>query len=138
MSILDKERTLISNTYISADKFDLYTLLLDTIESYYENILSLKTVWDDETQKKNFAELWKKYTEYKKLANIDYDEYKRLREVLFITQEIKDLKKSNKDYSSLFSYYRDRMKQQRGLRYFKNSIRKLDGRWRTKRGQAAD
>ena len=34
LNILEKARIIISNTYISADKFETYQLLLDTIESY--------------------------------------------------------------------------------------------------------
>ncbi len=138
LQILEKARLFITNTYISADKFEMYNLLLQSMQSYYENILSMKTVWDDDAEKKAFEELWTKFSEYKKLANIDYDEYLRLREVLFITEEIKRLKKSERDYSALFAYYRDRMKQQRGLRYFKNSVCKIEGRWRTRRRLTAD
>ena len=137
-NIIEKCRNAIMNTYITADKFEVYMLLLDAIESYYSNILSQKTIWDNEEEKTCFTEIWDKFTEYKKLANIDFDEYKRLREVLFITQEIKTLKKSNKDYSAAIAYFRERMKQQRGLRYFKNSVKKLPGRWKTRRRQAAD
>ena len=137
-SIIEQCRNSIANTFISADKFEVYCLLLDAIESYDENILTQKMIWDNPDEKKDFQELWDKFSEYKKLANIDFDEYKRLREVLFITAEIKNLKKSNKDYTSVFAYYRERMKQQRGLRYFKNSVRKLEGIWRTRRRQVAD
>ena len=138
LSILEKERTQIANTYISADKFEMYQLLLETIESYDENILCEKTVWSSEDDKKAFIDLWAKFTQYRKLANIDYDEYKRLREVLFITDEIKTLKKTKKDYTALFSYYRERMKQQHGLRYMKNSVKKLEGKWRTRCKMPAD
>ena len=138
LSILEKSRIIIMNTYISADKFETYQLLLDTIESYNTNVVSQKVVWDNEDEKKKFQEFWNQFSEYKKLERIDFEEYKRLREVLFITKEIKELKKSKKDYSALFSYYRERMKQQKGLRYFKNSVKKIDGKWRTKRRVVAD
>ena len=138
LNILEKARIIISNTYISADKFETYQLLLDTIESYNYNVLSQKVVWDNDDEKKKYQEFWNQFLEYKKLERIDFDEYKRLREVLFITREIKELKKSGKDYGSLFSYYRERMKQQRGLRYFKNSVKKLEGKFKTKRRFGAD
>ena len=51
---------------------------------------------------------------------------------------MKTLKKSNKDYGATIAYYRERMKQQRGLRYFKNSVKKLPGIWKTRRRQVAD
>lgn len=138
MAILEKARIIIENTYISADKFETYTLLLDTIESYNFNVLSQKVVWDNDDEKEKYQEFWNQFLEYKKLERIDFDEYKRLREVLFITREIKELKKSKKDYKGLFSYYRERMRQQKGLRGFKNSYKIIDGKWRTRRRIVAD
>ena len=49
-----------------------------------------------EEEKAKYQEFWKQFSEYKKLERIDYEEYKRLRELLFITKEIKDIKKSQK------------------------------------------
>lgn len=138
LNIIEKSRIIIINTYIAADKFETYQLLLDAIESYNTNVLSQKVVWDNEEEKAKYQEFWKQFSEYKKLERIDYEEYKRLREVLFITKEIKDIKKSQKNYSTLITYYRERMKQQKGLRYFKNSVKKLGGRWRTRRRKCAD
>ena len=138
LSILDKARTIIANTYISADKFETYQLLLDTIESYNFNVLSQKVVWDNEDEKEKYQIFWEQFLEYKKLERIDFDEYKRLREVLFITREIKQIKKMQKDYTSLLLYYRERMRQQKGLRCFKNSQKKLGGKWKTKRRIIAD
>lgn len=138
MSILEKARIIIANTYISADKFETYQLLLDTIESYNYNVLSQKVVWDNEEEKEMYQEFWNQFLEYKKLERIDFDEYKRLREVLFITREIKQVKKMPKNYGQLLSYYRERMRQQKGLRGFKNSYKKLDGKWKTRRRMMAD
>lgn len=138
LSILEKARVIISNTYISADKFETYNLLLDTLESYHTNVLSKKVVWDNDEEKENYKEFWNQFMEYKKLERIDFEEYKRLREVLFITREIKDVKKLKKDYGQLLVYYRERMRQQKGLRGFKNSYKKMDGKWKTKRRLVAD
>ena len=95
-------------------------------------------VWDNDEEKENYSKFWKEFQEYKKLERIDFDEYKRLREVLFITKEIKEVKKQNKDYTNLLTYYRDRMRQQKGLRGLKNSVKKIDGKWKTKRRIVAD
>ena len=71
--------------------------------------------------------------EYKKLEKMDLYEYKRLREVLFITNDIKYIKKENIPAKELLTYYRERMKQQGGLRKFKNFVKKVNGKWRTRR-----
>lgn len=138
LNIIQKSRLIITNTYIAADKFETYNLLLDTIESYNYNVLSQKTVWDNDDEKEQYQSFWNQFLEYKKLERIDYDEYKRLREVHFITQEIKKIKKLDKNNTHLLSYYRERMRQQKGLRYFKNTYRKMNGKWKTKRRITAD
>lgn len=137
-SILQKARIIIMNTYIAADKFGTYNLLLDTLESYHTNVLSQKTVWSNDDEKEKYQKFWNQFLEYKKLERIDFDEYKRLREVLFITREIKEIKKLDKNYDHLLAYYRERMRQQKGLRYFKNKYAKIEGRWRTRRRMLAD
>lgn len=133
LNIISKARNVIPNTYITADKFEAYELLLDAIESYYYNVLAKKTTWDDGAKKQEFLDVWDKLMEYKKLEKMDLYEYKRLREVLFVTNDIKYLKKENIPAKELLAYYRERMKQQGGLRKFKNSVKKVEGKWRTRR-----
>ena len=97
------------------------------------NVLAKKTTWDNEMKKEEFVAFWDKFMQYKKLEKIDLYEYKRLREVLFVTNDIKYLKKQNVPVKELMVYYRDRMKQQGGLRKFKNSVKKMEGKWKTRR-----
>ncbi len=113
LNILAKARVLIQNTYIVADKFEIYCLLLDTIESYNYNVLSKKIVWDNELEKEEYINFWNTFNEYKKLERIDYNEYKRLREIHFVKQEVKKLKEKGAEYKDLRGYYRERMKQLR-------------------------
>lgn len=133
LNIISNARTIIPNMYITADKFEAYELLLDAMESYMYNVLAKKTTWDNEMKKEEFVAFWDKFMQYKKLEKIDLYEYKRLREVLFVTNDIKYLKKQNVPVKELMVYYRDRMKQQGGLRKFKNSVKKMEGKWKTRR-----
>ncbi len=133
LDIIEKTRLGIINTYIVADKFELYTILVDAIESYCYNILARKTIWDKPMEKEEFDKFWDKFMEYKKLERIDFHEYKRLREVLFIKADIRKIKATNKNYKELLAYYRERMKQQGGLRKFKSTMGHMDGVWRTRR-----
>lgn len=133
LNIVSKARTVIPNTYITADKFEAYELLLDAIESYNYNVLAKKTAWDDDSKKQDFLNFWDKFMEYKKLEKMDLYEYKRLREILFITNDIKYLKKNSIPAKELLAYYRERMRQQGGLRELKNSVKKMEGKWKTRR-----
>lgn len=133
LDLIQRGRITVPNTYITADKFEMYQLLLDAKESYYFNILSKKTTWDNDVEKVEFEKMWDKFSEYKKLERVNLEEYKRLREILFVTEEIKYLKKTNQEMKELRMYYRDRMKQLGGLRKFKNNVHKMEGIWRTRR-----
>ncbi len=133
LSILERARRTIPNIYITADKFEMYNLLLDAIESYVNNVWSVKTIWESDIEKQNVDEFLAKFSEYKKLARIDLNEYKRLREILFITHEFKVLKTLKQENKELRTYYRDRMRQLGGFRRFKNSFKIMPGRWKTRR-----
>lgn len=133
LDILERARRTVPNIYITADKFEMYNLLLDAIESYATNVLANKTMWDSDIEKQAFDEFWTKFSEYKKLSRIDLNEYKRLREILFITQEFKILKKMKQENKELRTYYRDRMRQLGGFRRFKNTYKIMPGKWKTRR-----
>lgn len=141
MDMLERGRRSLPNIYITADKFEMYNLILDVIESYANNVWSQRTIWENDEEKQEFDEFWAKFSEYKKLARIDLNEYTKLREILFITNELKQLKKINKDgkaYTELRAYYRERMKALGGLRKFKNSYKMMNGTWKTRRRCAAE
>lgn len=133
LDLIQRARIAVPNTYITADKFEVYNLLLDSIESYNYNILSRKTVWDNDSDKLAHEVFWDKLSEYKKLERIDFEEYKRLREVLFVSEDVKYLKKTHQEMKELREYYRDRLKQLGGLRKFKNTTKNIGGVWRTRR-----
>lgn len=133
VKLIKETRNTIVNTFIDADKFELYELLLDLIESYNVNVLSQKVYWDSPAIREEYNKFWEKFKELKKIERIDYDEYKRKREILFITYDIKLLKRSKKNYDDIKAYYRNRMKQIHGFRKLKNTYKKIDGRWRTLR-----
>ena len=134
IDLIQRCRVAVPNMYITADKFEMYNILLDAIESYDENVLARKTVWEHETDRISFETLWDKFSEYKKLARIDFNEYKRLREILLVREEMRQIGKENNGLKELRGYYRERMKQLGGLRKFHNRFREdYSGRWRTRR-----
>lgn len=133
LDLLERARRSLPNIYITADKFEMYNLLLDVIESYAYNVWSKKSMWESDIEKQEFDAFWAKLTEYKKLQRIDLNEYKKVREILFITYELKLFKKENKEYKELRAYYRERMKQLGGFRKFKNSYKMMNGVWKTRR-----
>lgn len=135
--LIESARIAVMNTFLDADKFEVYQLLLDLLESYNVNVLSKKIYWDTDLEKEEYIKFFNKYTEFKKLERIDYAEYIRLREVHFIMNDLSKIKEDKK-FDELRKYYRERMIQQKGFRRLKNSHSTKKGNWRTRRRVKAD
>ena len=138
LNLIDKARIAIENSFIEAEQFELYQLLLDLIESYHINILSQKVYWDTQSERDMHKKLWDDYKETQKLERIDFDEFKRKREILFVNYDLKEMKKSKKKYDILRAYYIERMKQLHALRELKNHSKGWTGKWITRRRAVAD
>lgn len=138
MDLIEKSRIAIENSFIDAEQFEVYQLLLDLLESYHENILDKKVYWDTQTEREEFQKLRDEFAECKKLERIDFEEYKRRREIILVCSELKNMKKANKKYEKLKTYYVDRMKQLHGLRELKNHTKKWTGTWKTRRRRIGD
>lgn len=135
--LIEASRIAVMNTFLDADKFEVYQLLLDLLESYNVNVLSKKIYWDTDLEKEEYVKFFNKYQEFKKLERIDYAEYIRLREVHFIMNDLAKIK-GDKKFEELRKYYRERMTQQKGFRRLKNSHGTKKGNWRTRRRVKAD
>lgn len=135
--LIEASRIAVMNTFLDADKFEVYQLLLDLLESYNVNVLSKKIYWDTDLEKEEYVKFFNKYQEFKKLERIDYAEYIRLREVHFIMDDLVKIK-GDKKFEELRKYYRERMVQQKGFRKLKNSHSTKKGNWRTRRRIKAD
>lgn len=135
--LIESARIAVMNTFLDADKFEVYQLLLDLLESYNVNVLSKKIYWDTDLEKEEYIKFFNKYTEFKKLERIDYAEYIRLREVHFIMNDLSKIKEDKK-FDELRKYYRERMIQQKGFKRLKNSHGTKKGNWRTRRRVKAD
>lgn len=136
--LISSARTCVANYFTDADKFEAYQFLLDAMEEYYENILVKKSYWNTVQEEEAFKAFQAKWSELKKLARIDYDDFKKQREILFVKKEIEYLKKSKSKLDELRKYYRERMLQLHALREFSNHYAVKPGKWLTRRRQKAD
>ena len=60
-------------------------------------------------QKKEKETFWKKYKEIEKLKEIDFIEYIKRKEILYIKGEIKKVQKEKFDYTRLVKYYKRKL-----------------------------
>ena len=113
-------------------------MLLDSIEEYVDNVLVKKSYWNTVTEEEEFKKFNTKWSELKKLARIDYDDFKNQREILFVKNDLKHIKKEKLKLDEVRKYYRDRMLQLHALRRLSTKYQKKSGIWRTRRRLKAD
>lgn len=138
INIITAARTYLSNYFIEADKYEAYQVLLDAIEEYVDNVLVKKSYWNTVTEEEEFKKFNTKWSELKKLARIDYDDFKNQREILFVKNDLKHIKKEKLKLDEVRKYYRDRMLQLHALRRLSTKYQKKSGIWRTRRRLKAD
>lgn len=137
-NIISLARTYLANYFMDADKYEAYQVLLDAIEEYNDNVLVRKTYWGSPTEEEEYKKFKEKWTELKKLARINYDDFKKQREILFVKNDLKYMKKAKHKLDEVREYYRERMLQLHALRTFSNKYQVKLGKWRTRRRQKAD
>lgn len=131
--IIEIARIIITNQYTEADKFASYEVLQDAIEEYIDNILAKRTYWPFENEKKEFETLNEKWQVMKKLARIDYDSYKRQREVLFIDYDKKIMSRKKVKLPEIIDYYHERLVILHALRSLSNKPKLMSCRLYSKR-----
>ena len=88
-----------------------------------------KTYWDDPKLREEYKKFWNEYQRISKLENIDYSEYTRQKESLFIYYDLKLLNRTNNHkYEAVKEFYRIKLRELKGLRKLKNSYKTLDGK----------
>jgi hypothetical protein len=109
MKLLKDARCLVQDTKISARREKAYTTLINLIEDYNIKLLSTKVYWESSSQREAFKSFWNKYQEICKLKDIDFIEYVKQKEVLFIKDDMKKIQEEKCDYSKLVKYYKRKL-----------------------------
>ena len=109
MKLLKDARCLVQDTKIAAKREKAYTMLLNLIEDYSIRLLATKVYWDNTREREQFKRFHEKYKEIEKLKEIDFIEYVKQKEVLFVKDDIQKIKNSKLDYSKLVKYYKRKL-----------------------------
>ena len=133
LEIIEIARTLITNYYTEAEKFECYGVLLDAMEEYIENVQYKKAYWNSETEKKEFQKIDAKWQTMKKLARIDYDSFKKQRELLFIDYDKKFMDRKKIKLPEVRAYYHERLLILNALQKLKNKPTIYTGKMRSNR-----
>ena len=84
-------------------------MLLNLIEDYNIKLLATKVYWDNAKDRETFKNFHEKYKGIEKLKEIDFIEYVKQKEILFVKEDIKRIKQDKTDYSRLVKYYKRKL-----------------------------
>ena len=107
--LLNDARSLVQDTKIATRREKAYNLLINLIEEYSIKLLSTKVYWDNAEEREEFKSFWNSYKEVCKLKEVDFIEYVKQKEVLFIKDDMKKIKNVKYDYSKLIKYYKRKL-----------------------------
>lgn len=107
--LLRDARALIQDTKIAAKREKAYNMLITLIEDYNLKLLSTKVYWDNMKERENFKRFWQKYKEIEKLKEVDFIEYIKRKEILFIKDDMAKIKNEKYDYTKLIKYYKRKL-----------------------------
>ena len=119
--LLKDARSLVQDTKIAVKRERAYGMLINLIEDYNIKLLSTKVYWESPKERDNYKKFWNKYKEISKLKEVDFIEYVKQKEILFIKNDMKKLDKGKTDYSKLIKYYKRKLVDYGALREIKNS-----------------
>ncbi len=109
MKLLKDARCLIQDTKIAAKREKAYTMLLNLMEDYNIRLLATKVYWDNSKEREQFKTFYEKYKDIEKLKEIDFLEYVKQKEILFMKEDINNIKNDKTDYSRLIKYYKRKL-----------------------------
>lgn len=109
MKLIKDARCLVQDTKIAAKREKAYTMLLNLIEDYNIRLLATKVYWENAKEREKFKTFYEKYKEVGKLKEVDFIEYVKEKEILFIKEDINRLKNEKTDYSKLIKYYKRKL-----------------------------
>ena len=128
--LLKKARAILVKSDNFSQKEEAYKLIIDLIENYNVKLLSKKAYWDDPKEREEYRKFTNEFLRINKLQNIDYEEYVRQKESLFIYYDLKMLNRSNSDkYDQIKQYYRIKLRELKGLTKLKNRFKLLKGKY---------
>ncbi len=114
---------LVQDTKMAVKRENAYNMLINLIEDYNIKLLSTKVYWENMKERENYKKFWDKYKEISKLKDVDFVEYMRQKEVLFIKDDMKKIQNTKFDYSKIIVYYKRKLVDYGAIRELKNTCR---------------
>ena len=109
IKLLKDTRALIVDTRIAKKREKAYNLLLNLIDEYNLKVLSTKVYWDKPESRNEYKAFWKEYKEISNLKSSNKEEYKKQKEILFIKNDLKQVRRNENKYFKIIKFYKDKL-----------------------------
>lgn len=126
--LLKDARILVQDTKMAAKRERAYSMLINLMEDYNVKLLSTKVYWETPKQREEYKEFWNKYKGISELKDVDFIEYIKQKEILFIKNDMNKLNIGKTDYSKIEKYYKRKLIDYGAMRELKNSC-KTEGKY---------
>ncbi len=123
IKLLKDLRALIVDTRVVKKQEKAYKLLLELIDEYNLKLLSTKVYWDKPEERKEYRDFWKRYKEIEEIKSKDLKEYKKQKEILFISSDLKQVRKNETKYSKIIQIYKDKLVELGVMRKIPNKFK---------------
>lgn len=121
--LLNDARILVQDTKIATKREKAYEMLINLIEDYNIKLLSTKVYWDTPVKREEYKKFWEKYKEISKQKEINFTEYIRQKEILFMKNDIKNIENSKIDFSKIIKYYKRKLVDYGAIKELRNSYK---------------
>lgn len=119
--LLKDARCLVQDSKIATKRESAFTMLMNLIEDYNVKLLSTKVYWDDSKERENFKKFIETFKEIESKKDVDFEEYIKQKNILFIKNDIKKIEGQKQDYTTLKKYYKRKLVDLGVIRELKNS-----------------
>ena len=128
IKLIKDTRSFLLKTDSKARKDRTFELLIELIEDYNIRLLSTKVYWDKPEEREEYKIFWKKYNDINKIEN--EDEKLKQKEILFLKNDIKKLRKSRNDYSKIIKEIKQKLVELGAMKQIKSNYRIQVGKYK--------
>ena len=120
--LLNDVRSLIVDTKVIRKQEKAYSLLITLIEEYNVKLQSTKVYWERPTEREKYKEFYKHYKEIQNVKEKDYMEYSKDKQVLFLRNDLKKLRKEPNRYYKIIQFYCAKLVKLDAMKNLKNAF----------------
>lgn len=120
--LLNDVRSLIVDTKVIRKQEKAYSLLITLIEEYNVKLQSTKVYWDKPAEREAYKEFYKQYQTIQKGKEKNYIEYSKDKQVLFLRNDLKKLRKEPNRYYKIIQFYCAKLVEFDAMKNLKNAF----------------